>query len=560
MNLRTAFSAVGVALLGALTTADDAETPSAPLILSGSGTTNPSKCFWHIMSQMQAQIKGVAKLSYRAVGSGTGIKEFLGKDIEYPNGTTISNYEAWNDFGAGDIPISAEDKKEWNDKGYDFVQLPFVLSAVSFFHSIPGVPSGERGLNMTACLLSRVFQRDITTWDHPDILNINPGLNVAKDYPIYVGRRVLGSSSTYSITQYLYAQCPTQTEDNPNGWPVDKVASKIEWHQETHECDGSGRMASCLRDNGGSIGYLDAFDGHNEGLSEIRLMNSDGRFLTSKEAGIEGIQAAATDLSNFPVSADGDFSNVSLMNQPGPNTWPITLVSYVYIRKNLDFLPSPASRTLLKAFATALFDPTYIDQCADRYGLVAVPPLPRTMSLNGLEMLELDGVAPEWIFEKSTMPGVGQGDYVISTRRMGVDNVREIVATNNDGVDAKDATEELTGQVSYLNDRVGQLESDLARMRDQVASIMANQNAADATNNAGASASDGKGGGGEEVMVDTDTTNNIMPIVNETYDPVDDAGEIFDEGFTLEASSAECLFLGFGKYPSLFLTLLWTLV
>jgi ABC-type phosphate transport system substrate-binding protein len=45
--------------------------------------------------------------------------------------------------------------------------LPFVLSAVSFFHSIPGVPNGAGGLNMTACLLSRVFSGDIKTWDHP---------------------------------------------------------------------------------------------------------------------------------------------------------------------------------------------------------------------------------------------------------------------------------------------------------------------------------------------------------------------------------------------------------
>lgn len=76
---------------------------------------------------------------------------------------------------------------------------------------------------MTACLLARVFDGDIKTWDHDDIAEINPGLDVPKDYPIFVGRRVLGSSSTYSITNYLYAQCPRGL-DNPKGWPVDKVS------------------------------------------------------------------------------------------------------------------------------------------------------------------------------------------------------------------------------------------------------------------------------------------------------------------------------------------------
>ena len=41
-------------------------------------------------------------MSYRAVGSGTGIKEFLGKDIKI-DGVETDTYEAYNDFGAGDI-------------------------------------------------------------------------------------------------------------------------------------------------------------------------------------------------------------------------------------------------------------------------------------------------------------------------------------------------------------------------------------------------------------------------------------------------------------------------
>ena len=173
--------------------------------LHGSGTTNPSKCkndglkltttyllvaivshhvsfpgFWHILKKLEDQIKVPARLTYRAVGSGTGISEFLGKDI--PKDSGINTFEAYNDFGSGDIPIDAEDRTTWNNAGIEFVQLPFVLSAVSFFHSIPGVPNGAGGLNMTACLLSRVFSGDIKTWDHADILEVNPGLSVPTDY------------------------------------------------------------------------------------------------------------------------------------------------------------------------------------------------------------------------------------------------------------------------------------------------------------------------------------------------------------------------------------------
>ena len=315
MNLLTAASTLLASAAIGLATAQE-----EPLGLHGSGTTNPSKCFWHIMAKLEEQIKIPAKLSYRAVGSGTGQKEFLGKGIDI-DGTLTDTLVAYNDFGSGDIPISANDRDAWfNDKGIEFVQLPFVLSAVTFFHNIPGVPTGEGGLNMTACLLARVFDGDIDAWDHPDILAENPGLNVAEGYPIFVGRRDLGSSSTYSITHYLHAQCP-QTEENPKGWPLSKTASKITWDSSTVACDGSSAMTACLQNNEGAIGYIDAAHGHENLLKEIRLKNKDERFLTTKEAGIEGIQAAAVDMSAVPTAADGDFSNVAYYNEVSLILW-----------------------------------------------------------------------------------------------------------------------------------------------------------------------------------------------------------------------------------------------
>jgi len=323
-----------------------------------------------------------------------------------------------------------------------------VLSAVSFFHNIPGVPSGDQGLNMTACLLSRVFSRDITTWDDPDILEINPNLNVDENYPIFVGRRVLGSSSTYSITHYLNAQCP-QTSDEPKGWPYEKTASVVDWHPDTNPCDGSSAMTKCIVGHEGAIGYIDAAHGHEEGLNEIRLRNGDGNFLTSAEAGTAGVQTAAKDLSKVPDSADGDFSNVAYYNEPGPTTWPISLVSYVYIRKDLSHMANAASRTLLKAFATALFDPDYIGLC-DRYGQIPVPDELRTLALKGLEMVDAGADGPAWIFEKSTLPGVGQGDYVISKKRKNFANY-ELGRTG--------------GDLAPLVEEVRQLKLEMAMMK-----------------------------------------------------------------------------------------------
>ena len=172
--------------------------------LHGSGTTNPSKCFWLIMEQFMDRAKVPLHMTYRAVGSSTGQAEFKGSTV---NG--VANTPS-NDFGSGDIPISSADYKNLTDSGIQFVQLPFVLGAISVFHSVPGVPDGAGGLNLTSCLLARIFSTNITAWDHPDIVARNPGLGAKLPYAGYeikVAHRRLGSSSTASLTAVSIVSC-----------------------------------------------------------------------------------------------------------------------------------------------------------------------------------------------------------------------------------------------------------------------------------------------------------------------------------------------------------------
>lgn len=157
------------------------------LSIDGSGTTNPSKCYWSIMEKMASQAKLPLQLTYRAVGSTTG-------QAEFSNG--FSDIAA-NDFGSGDLPISTAAYNNYTDAGIGIVHLPVLLGAVSFFHSVP-----IQNLNLTGCLLARIFSREITQWDHDDILAENSALRENPvDLPITVVRRVKGSSSTSSITK-----------------------------------------------------------------------------------------------------------------------------------------------------------------------------------------------------------------------------------------------------------------------------------------------------------------------------------------------------------------------
>ena len=73
----------------------DADT--SVLSLSGSGTTNPSKLLWRVFNTIEDQAGSPIRVTYRAVGSGTGIKEFVGD--------AGSAFAPYSDFGSADIPL-----------------------------------------------------------------------------------------------------------------------------------------------------------------------------------------------------------------------------------------------------------------------------------------------------------------------------------------------------------------------------------------------------------------------------------------------------------------------
>ena len=275
-------------LLAALAPMSNAQTV---ISVHGSGTTNPSKCYWHIMDTLQVQTKLPVKMTYRAVGSSTGQAEFLG-DITTPD----------NHFGSGDIPFGEDDFNSL--PANSMLHLPIVLGSISFFHS---VPTGDEKLNLSPCVLAKILNRDITDWTDPEILEENPNLSLPSPYPINVAHRVQGSSSTKSITSYLHQVCP-------NDWPESLVGSTIDWKTDTVGCEGSGGMTDCITGTPGTIGYIESGHGHSEGLQEIELKNKDGNFISSLEAAREGGIMAATDNAGLPTELDGPFYNVNLLN------------------------------------------------------------------------------------------------------------------------------------------------------------------------------------------------------------------------------------------------------
>lgn len=386
--------------------------------LHGSGTTNPSKCYWKLMDQMMARSKVPLRMTYRAVGSSTGIFEFVGV-----NHTADFAYKAYNDFGSGDIPVPSDDYEALRARGSEVVHFPFVLGAISLFHSIPGFSNDDdNGLNLTSCDIAKIFKREILYWDDDAIQKDNPNLKVPyKNYPIKVAHRRKGSSSTASFTEYLHLTCPEE-------WPAESVGSKITWNEDTMTCEGSGGMTNCIRDYEGTIGYIDSGHGHSENLVEIELRNLEGKFLNSKQAGDSGIKRAALEALDegiVPSRSDADHGAVKLLNKPGANTWPMVAMTYVFVRRDLTtVIEHGEAQTLLKYFLRSLYDPDTIAQCAE-YGFTPVPGRVRDIALEGIASLITENGAEEWTTEIDTAAGAGQSDFVFSVKRRSFDELRD---------------------------------------------------------------------------------------------------------------------------------------
>eukprot|EP00560_Eucampia_antarctica_P006558 CAMPEP_0197824842 /NCGR_PEP_ID=MMETSP1437-20131217/2049_1 /TAXON_ID=49252 ORGANISM="Eucampia antarctica, Strain CCMP1452" /NCGR_SAMPLE_ID=MMETSP1437 /ASSEMBLY_ACC=CAM_ASM_001096 /LENGTH=482 /DNA_ID=CAMNT_0043424635 /DNA_START=118 /DNA_END=1563 /DNA_ORIENTATION=+ len=429
------------------------------ITLSGSGTTNPSKCFWKIMDHFRERCRTPLWMSYRAIGSGNGIKEFIGV-----NNTGDFTYKSYNDFGAGDIPIPSAQYNALKLASPDttIYHLPFVMGAISIFHSIPNVPDGPLGLNLTSCTLARIFSRKIKNWDDTEILVRNPGLLKAlggKKLPIKVAHRQNGSSSTASITQYLNEGCPTE-------WPESSVGKLIKWDAETTGVEGSGQMTTAIRDNDGAIGYLDAGHGHSENLVEIELENKNGKFLSSKYAMMNGGISAAAESLPADLDLSMDFDNINYLNKPGDYTWPIVAMSYIYVRKDLNDVTSDIhTQALLKAFLLAIYDKNIISEC-DEYGFTRIPDSVRNKGIDVINGLELAATAPTFIFEDaSTKLYDGQDNFVISRK---IRRYNDVVRGTQEA-DVQD----LIKRATQTESTVSALDSAVTRMTGQPISVVA---------------------------------------------------------------------------------------
>jgi len=385
----------------------------------GSGSTNPQRLFWEAMDLLEGRSKLPLTMTYRGVGSGVGQAEFVGD--------ATSGFKSYNHFGSGDIPMTSALYNTVRSSGREMLHVPFALGAISVFHNVPEAELGGATIDLDACMLAKIFTRQITTWDHPDIKALNPEMTAKGE--IKVHRRADGSSSSSGITQYLKGKCPASWVDAAGA--AYSTGSTFPSVPGTISVQGSQGMADAIDATPNAIGYMDAGHGHEKGFAEIALKNRDGVYLTSKNADVGAAALAVLATNNaFPVNATLDFSAVNLYDQAGLTTWPITMISYFYLDRDLTYM-NPLSASVLIYFVNFILSAEG-QLLAQANWFKPLPAQLQTFSNQALSFIQMPTGSVVFTTELPTVTQqyVGARTYVFSGKRQSWPNYETNVLTD----------------------------------------------------------------------------------------------------------------------------------
>lgn len=252
--------------------------------LTGAGATFPYPIYskWFDAYSKKARVE----INYQSIGSGGGIRQFT-------QGTV--------DFGASDSPMS--DEQMAAVKG-NVVHLPTILGAVVLTYNLPGLSASR--LKLDAATLADIFLGKITSWNHPRLVALNPGMKLPK-MDLIVVHRSDGSGTTFVFVDYLSKVSPewkTKVGSSTSvAWPIG-LGGK-----------GNEGVTQQIKQLEGTIGYVELVYAASNKLPVALIGNAAGQFV---EPTLEAVTSAA---AGVKLEKNTDF-RVSLTNAAGAKSYP----------------------------------------------------------------------------------------------------------------------------------------------------------------------------------------------------------------------------------------------
>ncbi|MEO3750699.1 phosphate ABC transporter substrate-binding protein PstS [Streptomyces sp. B6B3] len=249
--------------------------------LSGSGATFPDPVFQEWLDHYTGSVETGVAIDYRAVGSGGGIEQFLAQSV---------------DFGSSERYLQASELAVARDvRGCPAVQFPVLFGSVVIALNDPALDD----MVLTADVLARIYDRQITRYDDPALVALNPDLDLP-DEEIRPVHRSDGSGTTYVLSHYLTEEVPFWADEYAEG-------TDIGWHAGTLEGEGNEGVAGTVLDSAGGLGYVNQSYALEHDLATARVVNADGHAIepTLEATTIASEEAEADIPDNFQFNVDG---------------------------------------------------------------------------------------------------------------------------------------------------------------------------------------------------------------------------------------------------------------
>jgi phosphate transport system substrate-binding protein len=278
--------------------------------ITGAGATFPYPIYakW---AEAYKKETGVG-LNYQSIGSSGGIRQINNKTVA---------------FGATDAPVKGEELDRLGQ-----VQFPAIIGGTVPVVNLDGFKPGE--LRVTGTALAEIYLGEISKWNDPKLVALNPGKKLP-DQNITVVHRADGSGTTFNFTDYLAEVSKPWAERVGKGaavkWPAaSSVGGK-----------GNEGVAANVNRVKGAIGYVEYAYVKKNNMTFMQLQNRSGKWVSPDDL---TFAAAAAGADWFSVPGMG----VSIVDQKGDAVWPVSTASFIIMYK--DPTDKATSAEVLKFF------------------------------------------------------------------------------------------------------------------------------------------------------------------------------------------------------------------
>jgi len=316
-----------------------AQAPPTPVplqvTLHGAGATFPAPMINFWAANYTGGHSNIT-IAYSAVGSGAGQLATADKTV---------------DFGASDAPLSTGQRPLYPN----ILHIPETIGSVTMAYNIPTGPHSflTANLNFTGSLIGDIYLGKVHLWNDPAIANLQSPA-VAAMLPnanITTVRRQDNSGTTFVFTSYIAGGNPTFASKigaSANNCSSTQTTNCVNWQGSTIcnplPCqitgNGNGGVAGQILAHNYTLGYVELNYALTHSVTFGAIQNKDKTAYV-----LPSVQSTFYAVSNYTStnmlpSGLGDWSHVSMLNQTGLQTYPISSFTYLLVYRELNVLPS----------------------------------------------------------------------------------------------------------------------------------------------------------------------------------------------------------------------------